>query len=78
MLTKKDKLRALKEAWTDTLFGSVINVPLNYLMLLIAFHYELTAFTTTIFMTVVFTFIAITRKYYIRTRFEKHYRKSGI
>lgn len=78
MLTKKDKIRAFKEAWADTLLGMAINMPLNYLMLLIAFRYEFTALTTTLFMTAVFTTVAITRKYYLRTRFEKHYRKSGI
>lgn len=78
MLTNIDKLRALKEAIADTAIGSVINVPINFLMISVAFYYEWTAFATTVLMTGVFTIIAITRKYYIRTHFQKHYNRKNV
>jgi hypothetical protein len=71
------KMHALKEAWTDTFVGSLINVPLNFIMVSIAFHYQWTPLTTTIFMTCVFTVVAIARKTYIRLKFHNHYQKNG-
>lgn len=74
-VTKSDKWAAFKEAVTDTAIGSVINVPLNFIMISLAFYWSLTALETTIFMTCVFTVLAIVRKMYIRLHFHKRYRK---
>lgn len=75
-VTTAEKIRAIKEAAADTLLGSIINVPLNFIMVSIAFYYELTAVETTAFMTTVFTILAIIRKTYIRLHFHKRYQKN--
>lgn len=77
MLNRTDKIRAFKEACIDTSIGMATNVPLNYVMLLVAFEYKFTALTTTMLMTAVFTTVAVGRKYYIRTRMETKYRKTA-
>lgn len=66
------KRKAFKEAYYDTLIGSLINVPLNFVLISLAFYLELSAFWTTIMLTVVFTIIALIRKTYIRLWFSKN------
>lgn len=78
MITESDKWNAFKEACTDTFLASLLNVPLNFLMVSVAYHYEMTAIQTTIFMTTVFTIIAISRKTYVRLHFLKRYRKKKL
>lgn len=75
MITKSDKWSAFKEAALDTAVGSMINVPMNFALISLAFYYELSATQTTALMTTVFTIFAITRKMYIRLHFLKRYRK---
>lgn len=70
------KLHAFKEAATDTFLGSLINVPLNFIMVSIAFHYEWTAAVTTVVMTTVFTCIALIRKMSIRMHFAKRHQEN--
>lgn len=77
MLTKLEKWRAFKEACADTALGSVINVPLNFVMISVAFYYEWSAAVTTAFMTAIFTVVAITRKYILRTHFQKKYNQKN-
>jgi len=50
MITKNDKWAAFREAVTDTAIGSAINVPLNFIMISLAFYWELSAAETTAFM----------------------------
>ena len=75
MNKKLEQKNAFKEAAVDTLLGSLINVPLNFIMISTAFYYELTALQTTAFMTAVFTVFAIVRKMSIRLHFAKKQRK---
>ena len=65
---KKD---ALKEAVTDTALAASINVPLNYVLISLAFSMELSALQSTFLFTTVFTLIAVTRKYFVRIHFER-------
>jgi hypothetical protein len=73
-----DRALAFKEAVADTAIGSIINVPMNFVMISIAFYYELTAMQTTIFMTTVFTIFAIVRKMTIRLHFLTKARKKEL
>ena len=59
------------EAISDTALGTLINFPLNIVILTITFKLELSAFDTSIVLCVVFTILAIVRKYIVRTYFSK-------
>jgi hypothetical protein len=62
---------ALKEALTDTALGAMINVPLNLVLLWWADIVNMSILSTGILLSVVFTIIAIVRKYMLRSFFEK-------
>ena len=70
--------QAFKEAVLDTLLALSINFPLNMLLLFLANRYVVPAlnteaqqiFWTSVFLTVVFTTVAIVRKTYTRMYFE--------
>jgi hypothetical protein len=64
-----EKKAALKESVTDTFAGLIINLPMNYALLAFGLYLELGALALTLFMTGVFTIIAVVRKYYIRLHF---------
>jgi len=59
------------EAVSDTAIGTLVNFPLNIIILTITFKLELSAFDTSIVLCVVFTILAIVRKYIVRTYFSK-------
>ena len=63
------KKAALKESLADTMAGLVINLPMNYALLAFGLYLELGALALTLFMTGVFTIIAVIRKYLIRLHF---------
>lgn len=64
-----------KKAWTeaisDTVIGTLINFPLNLIVLTIAFNFKMSVFTTACFTWVTFTLLAIIRKYIVRVFFSK-------
>ena len=70
--------QAFKEAVLDTLLALSINFPLNMLLLYLANRYVVPEFNTeaqqifwtSVFLTVVFTTVAIVRKTYTRMYFE--------
>jgi hypothetical protein len=72
------KEQAFKEAVLDTLLALSINFPLNMLLLYLANRYVVPGFNTeaqqifwtSVFLTVVFTTVAIVRKTYTRMYFE--------
>lgn len=66
-----DNKKAWIEAITDTAIGTVINFPLNLAVLYFAFNTEMSVFNTAVLTWVVFTAIAIIRKYIIRIYFKK-------
>ena len=69
---------ALREAVIDTALAATINMPLNYLLVVIAFSLQLSALETTLFLTAVFTVLAIIRKYYVRLHFERRKESSAL
>jgi len=73
MVSKIEKKRAFKEAFSDTMLALIVNFPLNFVMVWVAFDIGLTAFQTTLFLTTVFTTMAIIRKYFIRLYFHEKY-----
>lgn len=74
-VTAKEKTDAFKESFGDTFFATLINFPLQFVLISVAFSWQLTAFQTTLFITSVMFMIAVYRKYYIRLYFHKKYKK---
>lgn len=70
--------RALREAYADTFVGILINMPLNFVLLLVANKLSLSVLYTTIFLTAIFTVVAIARKTYIRLKFAKRYENAKV
>lgn len=64
-----NKLSALKEAVADTVFATIINIPINFGMAYIAVKYSWTPLEITVYFTAVFCVIAIYRKYRMRLYF---------
>lgn len=73
----KQNWLAWKEAITDTALGTVINFPLNLLVLYVAFEMKMTVFKTAAMTWVVFTVVAIVRKYLVRKHFIKKVENGG-
>ncbi len=65
-----NKTIAFKEAVADTFLAFLINFPLNILLVAIAFDLELSVLGTSVFLTAIFTSVAIIRKTYTRMYFE--------
>ena len=61
----------------DTSVAFAINVPLNFVLVWLAFQWEFTAWQISIMLTTIFTVFAIIRKTYIRLHFEKNYQKTS-
>ena len=57
---------AIIESFNDTVLGTLINFPLNYLMVVFCLWMEMEALTMTIFMTSILFTLAVIRKYYVR------------
>ena len=62
---------AFKEACADTGIAFLINVPLNFVLVAFAFRMEMSAFSTSVMLTSIFTVFALTRKTYLRLHFHK-------
>ena len=73
MSDRKRKILSLREAVYDTAIALIINTPLNFAFIAFAFHIELTALETSLWLTFIFTALAIVRKYWLRMRFYKKY-----
>jgi hypothetical protein len=69
-MTYQKTLRAFKEAVADTSVGMLTNIPINFILIAIAFEQEWSAFTTSVFLTVTFTILALFRKTFLRLYFE--------
>lgn len=67
---KPNKKLAIKEAVVDTLIGTAIMAPLNYIIISICFSLSFNALQTTIACTTCLFFIAVWRKASIRLYFE--------
>ena len=66
----KNKL-ALKEAVWDTVLGTIINFPLNMLAMWIIFRLKLSVVESSVLLWLVFTAVAIVRKYFVRIYYNK-------
>lgn len=66
---------AIKEAVIDTAIGTIINFPLNVLAMWIIFTLEMSVIQSSIFLWIIFTSIALVRKYYLRVYFENKTKK---
>ena len=76
MITKYDKIRALKEAVIDTVLAGSVNIPMNYFLVWLCLEIlGFGPFATSTTLIVIFTIFAITRKYHIRLYFEKNERE---
>lgn len=73
MSDKRRRILSLREALIDTGIGLLVNTPLNFGFIALAFHLELSAFETSLWLTLIFTVLAVARKYWIRLRFYKKY-----
>ena len=62
---------ALKESMSDTVLGTFVNFPLNYVLIAFCLSIEMTALSMTIFMTSILFALAVARKYFIRIYFDK-------
>lgn len=69
--TKAQKIAAFKEATSDTALATVLNFPLNLLLVATARGLELSVLETSIFFTIVFSIVAILRKTWVRLYFFK-------
>ena len=69
-MTMMDK-PALQESISDTVFGTFINFPLNYVMIAFCLYAEMSALSMTVFMTSCLFVLAVIRKYFVRTYFAK-------
>lgn len=62
---------ALKESFSDTVLGTLVNFPLNYILIAFSLSLNMTAVEMTFFLTAVMFILAVARKYYIRIYFQK-------
>lgn len=62
---------ALSEAFVDTALGTLVNVPLNYVLVYLAFSNEWSPLLTTLIFTCTFFTLGITRKVLLRLSFQK-------
>jgi hypothetical protein len=74
-MEKHYKWHVFKESCTDTSIGALVNIPLNFIMLSFAFSLNMDALETTVFMTIVFTIVAIIRKTIVGIYFVKKAKK---
>ena len=65
---------ALKESFSDTLLGTLVNFPLNYILIAFCLSMSMTAMEMTIFMTSILFVLAVIRKYYVRIFYAKRQR----
>jgi len=73
-MLEERKRRAIKEAVTDTVIGTAIMFPLNYLVVYVTLDLlSFNSFQITISSTVTLFFVAVWRKATIRLYFEKKY-----
>lgn len=73
MSDRKRKNLSMREAIIDTALALVINTPLNFAFIAFAFHVDMSALETSLWLTLIFTVLAIVRKYWLRMRFYKKY-----
>jgi uncharacterized membrane protein len=68
---KQNKIQAYKEAIVDTLIGTAIMAPLNFVVISVCFSLSFNALQTTIACTACLFGIAVVRKATVRLYYEK-------
>jgi hypothetical protein len=63
----------MREAVVDTALALLINTPLNFAFIAFAFHVDMSALETSVWLTFIFTVLAVMRKYWLRMKFYKKY-----
>ena len=63
----------MREAVVDTALALLINTPLNFAFIAFAFHVDMSAIETSVWLTFIFTVLAVIRKYWLRMKFYKKY-----
>ena len=61
---------AARESFADSVLATLINFPLNYILIWIAFRFEMTVMQTTLFCTSILFIVATYRKYRVRIHFK--------
>lgn len=73
-MLEERKRRAIKEAVTDTVIGTAIMFPLNYLVVYVTLDLlSFNSFQITLSSTITLFFVAVWRKATVRLYFEKKY-----
>jgi len=67
----KVNILALKETFTDKIAGTIINFPLNYILVVFCLGLEMSALQMSVFMTSIIFIFALFRSYFIRIYFKK-------
>ncbi len=65
-----NKQHALRESVVDTAIGLPVNVFVNWVLLSVGLYLEMDTFLLSCMMTVVFTVLAIARKYFVRLYYQ--------
>jgi hypothetical protein len=68
---------AFKESFSDTVLGTFVNFPLNYVLIAFCLSVEMSALAMAVFMTSILFTLAVARKYYIRIYFDKRSRNEA-
>lgn len=69
------KRKHWEEAIVDTTLATLINIPINYVLLEFVFEMKWSAAVATLFITAVFMFISVFRKVYISKYYERKHDK---
>jgi len=62
---------ALKESIFDTVLGTLVNFPLNYILIAFCLSLNMSAFYMAVFMTTILFILAVVRKYFVRIFYER-------
>ena len=65
-----DDKAAWREAISDTIIGTILNFPLNVMAMWMIFELKLGVFESSVLLWVVFTSVAVLRKYCLRIYFQ--------
>jgi ABC-type bacteriocin/lantibiotic exporter with double-glycine peptidase domain len=66
--------KSLKEAFSDTIIATPLNLFLNWVFLSLFLAMQMTAVEISFAMTAIFFGVAVIRKYYVRQWFKRRYK----
>ncbi len=62
---------ALRESIFDTVLGTLVNFPLNYILIAFCLSLNMSAFYMAVFMTTILFILAVVRKYFVRIFYKR-------